>query len=202
MIKGAVIKLIEDELRDALADASYTITDADASNPAILLRTVDRDPKRLATLHAQEIERITNLVRPRAKPRINRDAPDERTTRRRCVPTYSARPTLRRSQELPPERVVGTFFVDTCNAIKISIDRPNVSASVDERDVFRAQQHSAIETLTTPIYALALAKAYAQPYRQQFGVNASGMTPSRGHTPKHILMISGEPAAAGDRTAS
>ena len=25
---------------------------------------------------------------------------------------------------LPPERVVGTFFVDSCNAIKISVDRP------------------------------------------------------------------------------
>ena len=30
---------------------------------------------------------------------------------------------------LPAERVVGTFFVDTCNAIKISIERPNISAS-------------------------------------------------------------------------
>jgi hypothetical protein len=31
MIKAAVIKLIEDEFPDALANASYTITDADAS---------------------------------------------------------------------------------------------------------------------------------------------------------------------------
>ena len=54
-----MIKLIEDEFPDALANASYTITDADASNPAILLRTVDRDAARLAELHAQEIERIT-----------------------------------------------------------------------------------------------------------------------------------------------
>jgi hypothetical protein len=58
---------------------------------------------------------------------------------------------------LPPERVVGTFFVDSCNAIKISIDRPNISASVDERDVFGAQQQSAIERLSIPIYAAALA---------------------------------------------
>jgi Domain of unknown function (DUF4387) len=29
---------------------------------------------------------------------------------------------------LDPERVVGTFFVDSCNAIKISIDRPDISA--------------------------------------------------------------------------
>jgi hypothetical protein len=56
--------------------------------------------------------------------------------------------------------VVGTFFVDSCNAIKISIDRPNISASVDERDVFGAQQ-AAIEGLTIPICAVALAKASA-----------------------------------------
>jgi hypothetical protein len=59
---------------------------------------------------------------------------------------------------LPVDRVVGTFFVDTCNAIKISIDRLNISASVDERDVFGAQQQSAIECLSIPIYAAALAK--------------------------------------------
>jgi hypothetical protein len=51
-IKTAVIKLIEDEFPDALANASFTITDADASNPVALLRTVDRDPKRLAASRA------------------------------------------------------------------------------------------------------------------------------------------------------
>lgn len=60
---------------------------------------------------------------------------------------------------LPREHVVGTFFVDTCNAIKISIDRPNISASVDERDVFGAQQQTAVENLNIPIYATTLAKA-------------------------------------------
>jgi hypothetical protein len=60
---------------------------------------------------------------------------------------------------LPVDRVVGTFFVDTCNAIKISIDRLNISASLDERDVFGAQQQAAIEGLNIPIYAAALAKA-------------------------------------------
>jgi hypothetical protein len=59
------------------------------------------------------------------------------------------------------EQVVGTFFVDGCNAIKISIDRPNVSASGDERDVFGAQQQSAIERLIVPIYAEPLSKASA-----------------------------------------
>src|SRR6202167_5140005 len=51
-IKAAVIKLIQDEFPDALANASYTITDADASNPAVLLRTIDRDPAKLAERHA------------------------------------------------------------------------------------------------------------------------------------------------------
>jgi Domain of unknown function (DUF4387) len=60
---------------------------------------------------------------------------------------------------LPAERVVGTFFVDSCSAIKISIDRPNVSASGDERDVFGAQQQSASERLVIPIYAEPLVKA-------------------------------------------
>src|SRR5271154_1739405 len=75
-IKAAVIELIEGEFPDALANAAYTITDADASNPAILLRTVDRDPARLATLHAQEIERVTSLAKPKPSSRLNLDAPD------------------------------------------------------------------------------------------------------------------------------
>ena len=61
--------------------------------------------------------------------------------------------------KVPQGRVVGTFFVDACNAIKISIDRPNISASVDERDVFGAQQQVAIERMEIPIYAAALSRA-------------------------------------------
>ena len=49
-----MIKLIEDEFPDALANASYRIIDADASNPAVLLRTVDRDPAALAKRHARD----------------------------------------------------------------------------------------------------------------------------------------------------
>jgi len=60
---------------------------------------------------------------------------------------------------LPVERVVGSYFVDSCNAIKISIDRPNISASLDERDVFGAQQQAEIERMVVPIHAVALAKA-------------------------------------------
>jgi hypothetical protein len=60
---------------------------------------------------------------------------------------------------ISPERVIGTFFVDSCNAIKISIDRPNISASMDERDVFGVQQQTAIESMDISIYAAALSKA-------------------------------------------
>jgi hypothetical protein len=261
-IKAAVIKLIQDEFPDALANAVYTITDADASNPAVLLRTVHCDPAQLAALHAQEIARITSLVRPKASSRLNLDAPDayawslyhllqnEDVIRNTMFPityyaatgsTWKKQGTARaqygdigetdydgslddRSLSLiadyPPttlpigthrlldmavvirskdaginrltfdiiftsgenyeialssniftkrniarvlgiaeENVVGSFFVDTCNAIKISIDRPNISASVDERDVFGAQQQAAIECLNIPIHAAALARA-------------------------------------------
>jgi Domain of unknown function (DUF4387)/Acyclic terpene utilisation family protein AtuA len=263
-IKAAVIKLIENEFPDALANASYTITDADALNPAILLRTVDHDPERLAALHAQEIERITKLATPKASSLMNLDAPDayvwslyhllqnEDVIKNEMFPIAyyranraawnfeaAARPiyfdigesgdsanlddrtlsliahvpptghflgeqrlrdmavvirsknaginrltfdiifnsgesyeaalcsnvfskcNVAKLLDLPPARVVGTFFVDTCNAIKISIDRPNISGSMDERDVFGAQQQAAIEGLGIPIHAAALAKASA-----------------------------------------
>lgn len=52
---------------------------------------------------------------------------------------------------LPAECVVGSFFGDSCNAIKLSVGRPNISASPDERDVFGAQQQAALEALSIPI---------------------------------------------------
>jgi Domain of unknown function (DUF4387)/Acyclic terpene utilisation family protein AtuA len=61
--------------------------------------------------------------------------------------------SVARILDLPPEQVVGTFFVESCNAIKISIDRPTISAAPDERDVFGAQQQVAIEALSVPVYA-------------------------------------------------
>lgn len=60
---------------------------------------------------------------------------------------------------IAPEHLVGTYFVDSCNAIKISIDRSNISASMDERDVFGVQQQMAIERMDIPIYTAALSKA-------------------------------------------
>jgi hypothetical protein len=264
MIKIAVIKLIQDMFPDALANASFTITDADATNPVILLRTVDRDPQRLATRHQQDIDRVTALFRPKATSLLNLDAADayewslyhllqnedviknvmfpvtyyrangatwthdgterpryfdigetgyrgsldDRTlsmiadvpprgelhgTRRlldmaivirskdaginrltfdiifTSAENYESalrsnvfhKANVAKILNLPPEQVVGTFFVDACNAIKISIDRPNISASVNEHDVFGAQQQSAIEHLSIPVYVEALAMASA-----------------------------------------
>jgi len=60
---------------------------------------------------------------------------------------------------VPEASVVGTFFVDSCNAIKISVDRPNISAPPDERDVFGAQQPSALERLSIPVDADPLSRA-------------------------------------------
>jgi len=261
-IKAAVIKLVSDEFPDALANADFTITDADASNPAILLRTVDRDPKKLAVLHQQAIERITQLVIPKSASRLNLDAPDsyvwslyhllqnEELIKGTMFPiayyrasgadwrddggerpryfdigeigyrgdvdarslsliadhvpsgvpvgshrlldmavvirskdaginrlTFDiiftsgenyeaalhsnafAKNNIAKVLNLPSDHVVGTFFVDTCGAIKISVDRTNISASMDERDVFGAQQQAAIERMEIPIYAVALNRA-------------------------------------------
>jgi hypothetical protein len=69
------------------------------------------------------------------------------------------RDSMARLLGLPADRVVGSFFVDSCNAIKVSVERPIISASPDERDVFGAQQQSALERLTIPVYVDALAKA-------------------------------------------
>ena len=81
-IKAAVLKLIEDEFPDALANATYKIVDADASNPVALVRTVDRDRATLEKRHAADVARVTNLVsagaglagRPRRTGRLRVDA--------------------------------------------------------------------------------------------------------------------------------
>jgi hypothetical protein len=263
-IKAEIVRSLSEEFPDALADADFTITDADASNPVMLLRTVDRDPDRLAARHRQEIRGIMQLATPKATSRLNLDAPDaydwslyhllqnEQVIQHEMFPiayyradgkewiaqggdrahyfeigdtdyrgnlderTLSAisdhapsEPSIGaqrlrdmaaviRSKDagvnrvtfdiifasgenyeaalysnafskdnvasvlkLPPQRVIGTFFVDACNTIKISIDRPSISASIDDRDVFGTQQQAAIETMDIPIYPSALAKASA-----------------------------------------
>jgi MFS family permease len=45
------------------------------------------------------------------------------------------------------EQVIGSYFVATCNAIKISIGRANISGSSDERGVYGAQQQARLERL-------------------------------------------------------
>jgi Domain of unknown function (DUF4387)/Acyclic terpene utilisation family protein AtuA len=261
-IKTAVVKSIPAEVRDTLADADLTITEADRSNPAILLRTVDRNPARLTDRHQREIDRITRVAMPKKASRLNLDAPDayvwslyhllqnEEVIGNEMFPVtyyqangmhwtvqesgpaqyfdigeggyrgdlderslslivdhppcgepigshrlrdmaavirskdagvnritfdivftsgenYEAalysnafcKDNVARILDISPERVIGTFFVDACNAIKISIDRPNISASPDERDVFGTQQQGAIECMHVPIYAAALTQA-------------------------------------------
>jgi hypothetical protein len=64
------VKIVE---AGSFSRAAATIHVAQLAN---LLRTVDRDPKRLSTLHAHEIERITSLAKPRSASRLNLDAPD------------------------------------------------------------------------------------------------------------------------------
>ncbi len=249
----------------ALAQASWRIIEADAQHPAILLRTIDADPARLAARHAQEIAAITQLLTPKPDSILGIDAADayewslyhllqnveliqgtlfpvtlwradgaswvkDGTLRPRYfdigltdfrgelddrslsliadAPPQGApqgmQPLLQmavviRSKNaginrltydivfhssadyetalrsnlfhkaqvatllgLPAEQVVGTFYVDSCIAIKITIDRPNLSASPDEHDVFGAQQQSVLEALRVPVYAHHPADAVAQ----------------------------------------
>ena len=73
-IKAAVIWLIQDTFPDALANPSFTIIDADETNPAVLLRTVDRNPQRLAARHRQEIDRIAAAAAPKPGSLLNLDA--------------------------------------------------------------------------------------------------------------------------------
>lgn len=59
---------------------------------------------------------------------------------------------------IAPERIVGSYFVDSCNAIKIVLARPAVSGSQADRDVFGAQQQAIFEGLVVPIYASSLSQ--------------------------------------------
>lgn len=263
-IKQAVIRLVETEFPDALANASYRIIEADADNPAILLRTTDPDPQRLEARHRQVIARMTALAPPKPESRLNLDIPDEyvwslyhlmrndgvirpqmfpitwyqangaewtqqgtaqphyfaigitnnggsldeRTQSliadapplgspqgTRCLADMAAvirskdvgvgrltfdiiftspeayeaalrsnlfhKDSMAELLRLPVNDVVGTYFVDSCNAIKVTIVRPNISASSDERDVFGTQQQMALEQLTIPLYNEPLLSASA-----------------------------------------
>jgi Domain of unknown function (DUF4387) len=49
-------------------------------------------------------------------------------------------------------QVVGTYFADSCNAIKLTIDRP-VAGGANERDLYGEQQQAILEDLQIPIYS-------------------------------------------------
>ena len=57
---------------------------------------------------------------------------------------------------VPEEHLIGSYHVDACNGIKISIDRPVVSASADERDVFGAQQQAEFILMSVPVPVAAV----------------------------------------------
>lgn len=263
-VKAAVIAMVEAQFPQALADASYRIIDADASHPAVLVRTIGCDAAELAARHAAQVEAVTHVATPLPGSLVGLDAADayewslyhlllnesvirdtlfpitylradgaswveQGVDRARYfdvgVPDYAGsvddrtlsliadappegepygeqrlldmavvirskdaginrlsfdivfnsaadyelalrsnafhRERIAQILQIEPARVVGSFFVDTCNAIKISIDRPNISASPEERDVFGAQQQSRIERMSVPMYPLCLALAAA-----------------------------------------
>ena len=66
------------------------------------------------------------------------------------------RSNIAKALGLAPERVIGTYFADACNAIKITIDRPLVVGGARERDVYGHQQQGILEKLIIPIYSQAL----------------------------------------------
>lgn len=271
-IKDAVIGLVRAQFPDALAQATFRFVEADAERPVALVRTIDRDPARLAQRHTAEVARALGGATAGAASLRDLDAADayewtlyhllldERVIRdimfpityyradgRQWTRTGEARPVYRdigergyrgnlddrtlslianampasaamaamaaeaeqgtaqrlldmafviRSKDaginrltfdivfhstmeyeaalrsnafyapnvaavlgLPAADVVGTYFVDSCQAIKITIDRPNISASPDERDVFGAQQQATLEAMmigaVTPVLSLA-----------------------------------------------
>jgi hypothetical protein len=61
--------------------------------------------------------------------------------------------------EMRRARLRSLFAAGCRKAIKIFVDRPNISASIDERDVFGARQRSAMERPNIPFYAEALSEA-------------------------------------------
>lgn len=263
-VKKGALDSIAAGFPEALANADWRIIEADAEHPAILLRTIDADPARLAARHAAEIAAVTKLVTPlpgsvlaidaadayewslyhllqnveliqgtmfpirywradgaswvddgQARPKYfdigltgYRGELDDRTLSLIADAPPAGEPELwqpllemavvirsknaginrltydvvfhssadyeaalhsnlfhkaqvARLLRLPAQHVVGSFFVDSCNAIKITIDRPNLSASPDEHDVFGAQQQSILEALRVPVYAHHLADASA-----------------------------------------
>lgn len=58
---------------------------------------------------------------------------------------------MAKTLNVPIELFIGTYYVDTCNAIKISRYREKISGTPGSRDVFGAQQQANIENMQIPI---------------------------------------------------
>jgi hypothetical protein len=67
------------------------------------------------------------------------------------------RVNIAKTLRIDPERVVGTYFADACNAIKITIARPLFAASYRVCDLYDEQFQTVLEELSVPIYSRALA---------------------------------------------
>jgi hypothetical protein len=262
--KSEIVRLIAENFPQALTNAQYRIVEADASNPVVLLRTIDRDPQRLNERHMAEIEALSRLAPPLASSLFSLDAADayewtlyhllkneeliqdglfpityyrasgstwvkigcerpkyfdiganhhgsnvdERSLASIAdAPPHTDAPDAQRLLDMaavirskdagvnrltfdvifnsaadyeaalhsniffkeniarvlrvPADSVIGSYFVDTCNAIKITIERPAISGSPDERDVFGTQQQAHLERLAIPIWEQSLAKSSA-----------------------------------------
>lgn len=71
-----------------------------------------------------------------------------------------SRESIASQLRIDPDRIMGTYFADACNAIKITIERP-VAGNLEERDLYGEQQHAVLEELRIPIYSTALISQYA-----------------------------------------
>jgi hypothetical protein len=258
-IEAAVIETIQTESPHVFAYASHSIQTIDATNPLVLVRTVDRDISRLTERHAAEIARVAAQADLRPGSRLNLDAPDayewslfhvledervidelfpithyeangaawtqssvqrpvytppvqsgtgididittvsviEDVEPQGCVlatqslmdlasiirthnvgvglltfdllfdsaESYESalrsnvfcRTNIAKTLALPLEHIVGSYFVDASNAIKITIDRPVVAGSALERDLFGVQQQTALQKVSISIHARVLA---------------------------------------------
>jgi hypothetical protein len=62
------------------------------------------------------------------------------------------RDNIARALGLESDRILGTYFADSSNAIKITIERP-VAGGMHERDLYGEQQQGVLEDIQIPIYA-------------------------------------------------
>jgi hypothetical protein len=254
-IEMAIVAQIQATMPQALAYATFKISTLDANAPAVMITTVDSDPKRLRDRHAAEISRVSSVANIEPNSLMDIDAPDayewslfhvlrneetirqgffpitlydvcgqDWTVKKTCFPVYTniaeidsppgedpfshsmiddaaPRGVVLGSQRLvdmasvirstncgvnrltfdiffisaeayeaalrsnrffsesiasalriESAQVVGTYFADSCNAIKLTIDRP-VAGGTNERDLYGEQQQAILEDFQIPIYS-------------------------------------------------